>query len=76
MTLNNETLKLIAPGIQRVWFEIAPDVGPCTAREAAELALDAGRLGEVDPDAEYFVDQLIKEHGYVTTLRFIANNCF
>lgn len=76
MTLNNETLKLIAPGIQRVWYEISPDVGSCSRMEAAELALDAGRLGEVDPAADEIVEQLITANGYEKTLKFIATNCF
>lgn len=56
--------KLVAD-LCALWNGIAPDAGECSAAEAVELCIDAGRLTmDGYADSDKYVTELIAAHGY------------
>lgn len=61
-------LKPIAGDIRDAWYTIQMDVGQCTRREAAELALD-----RLDGAAGDILDEVIQKYGYRDVELTVAN---
>jgi hypothetical protein len=76
--LDKAALDTLSEPIWDVWNYIGHDIeGMIDDNDCAiEMCIDADRLTTCadDPEAQAFVHELIKEHGYTTTLEFLSKH--